>query len=345
MTSLIIGLGIISTGAFSAEEKIEIKWGALAQPWLVNDTTVTSAKPNFRLRRAEMKLSAQLTESVKFFIMADPAKALSTTSTTVVTATTPAVTTTTVSGINASGDNRILQDLGVTVIPIENLEVTLGQFKTPTVQEGLDSSSELPLPERSIGARTLGDRREPGGMISYKYAALKTSLMLSNGTGTNVDDTNNNKDITLRLDYEIMPELKVGGFTQAANFSYGDRARHGLNIRWTDDTLLARAEWMYQSSGNNSVKANGFTVDGGYTFDKWQPVARFEYYRPNTSVDLTGQAFTLGMNYLFKGHKAKIQAAYSYLMDMTGPNGTPVVAASTKGVKGSLWHLVFSASL
>lgn len=322
-----------------AAEESPIKLNALVQAWLFNDT-VTTPKPNFRLRRAEVKVTAQAAENVKAFVMVDAAKAISTSSTTVVTAVTPA-TTGTVNGVNTSADTKILQDLGVAITLVPDLEVTLGQFKTPTTAEGLESSSELLLPERSIIGRTFGDKREPGGMISYKYSLVKTMLMVSNGQATNVDDVDNNKDLTLRVEAEATPDLKIGAFTQAANFSYGTRARHGLNIKWTMGDFLAKVEGVLQSMNNDSVKSNGFVVESAYKYDKWQPVVRFEYYKPVTSVAVTGKAFTLGVNYLINGPKVKVQAAMTNGWDYTIGTTQSVVA----GKNGTALYLVFSAAI
>lgn len=329
---------VLSSFAVAAEEPVKL--GALTQAWMFNDTSVTAAKPNFRLRRAEIKISSTLSEEFKAFMMVDAARALSTTNTTVSTPTGTA----TVTGLNSSGDNKLIQDLGITVLPCENLEITLGQFKTPTTAEGLESSGDLIFPERSIVGRTFGDKREPGAMIAYKYSILKTSLMFSNGQAANVDDVDNNKDITLRLNAEVNSELTVGGFTQAANFSYGERARHGLNVRYQTETLLARLEGVYQSANQDSVKSNGLVVDGGYKLDKWQPVIRYEMYNPNTTGSQTGKAVSLGLNYYFTP-KAKAQFATTGFWDMNASNGTLALSSAALGTTGTLMTLALSAAL
>ena len=146
----------------------------------------------------------------------------------------------------------------------------------------------------------------------------------------------------MRLDYDLMPELKLGGYTQAADFSYGTRARHGLNVRYTTEQYYVRVEAAMQSANNDTLKSNGIVAEAGYNYEKWQPVAHFETYNPNTSATVSGKAITLGVNYYINKHKAKVQLAATDLIDMSALNGTPSVAS---GSKGTVMYLAFSSSL
>ena len=168
--------------------------------------------------------------------------------------------------------------------------------------------------------------------------------MVSNGQATNGDDTDNNKDITFRVNAEITPEVSAGTFTQASNFSYGERARHGLNFKYQSETVLIRAEGILQSQNQNSVRSHGIMVDGGYRFGNWQPSARYEVYNPDTSGSQTGSAASLGLNYYF-AQKTKAMFGTTVFWDLNASNGTLAFASSAKGNTGTLMNVALSAAL
>lgn len=97
------------------------KVNGLFQTWLVNDSTGTGSKPDFRIRRAEVRVSGNASEELRAFVMVDTAKIVNN----------PAATV----------DAKILQDLGIAYSPIPNLEIALGQFKIPANAESLEPSS------------------------------------------------------------------------------------------------------------------------------------------------------------------------------------------------------------
>jgi hypothetical protein len=302
-----------------------IKWNVLLQGWLVNDTTREDSEPNFRIRRAELKASGTLGDNLQYFAMIDAAKG-------------PAV------GTAADKDNKILNDLGIVYIPMPGLEFTMGQFKTRTTAEGLASSSELPLPERSLIGRTFGDKREPGAMVAYKGEGFKTALMVSNGQATNVDDIDGKKDLSLRADFDVLEGLSLGAFTLASNFSFEDLGRFGVNLDYKFSDFQLRHEFVYQTA-TGDVKSYGHMTDLAMNGEEWSPVLRFEYLKPNMDQDLSAKAYTAGINYYLQGKKSKIQAAVSYLQDLEAPNGTPKSDNIVSGSDGTVFYLVFQAAI
>src|SRR3989338_4387960 len=132
---IVFGLVFLGVSREIRSDDLQIKTSAVLQSWLVNDTTVAPAKPNFRIRRAEIKVNADFGNDARGFVMFDPAKS-------------PAV------GTPATNDNKILQDIGVEFEIVPGLELVAGQFKIQTAAEGLQRSSDLLFPERSIVGRT-----------------------------------------------------------------------------------------------------------------------------------------------------------------------------------------------
>lgn len=298
------------------------KFGLLLQYWLVNDTTGTNL--NNRLRRAEIKLNGSAVENTRWFVMVDPTKQMRP------------------GAVAQTNDNKILQDFGVGFSLTPEVEVVFGQFKTPTTAEGLDSSSELLLPERAYTARNFGDRREPGAMITYTTQAVKLSLMSSNGQGPNVDDTTarNEKDLHFRVDGTLSKELKIGLFTTAGDSETQTKARYGLNARGVFDALLIRLEGV--RANDASVWTTGGVVDLAYQFsDTFQTVLRWDVLEGAVLAgnSYTAAASTLGVNYLIAKHNSKIQLAYTHLNHIQGGSASTVSSPGTyapaHGVTGS----------
>lgn len=292
----------------------------LLQGWFVNDSTTPLL--NFRIRRAELVFKGSVLEGTRWFVMVDAAKTLKT------------------GPITATNDNKILQDLGVVFTPFADFEIQMGQFKTPTTFEGTAPTSELPLPERSLSGRTYGDKREPGLMVTYKSGILKAQAMISNGMSANVDDTNDKKDLHVRLEAALNNDLLVGAFATFGDFGWDAKGRVGGNVKYslTDVTIRAEVVQAHDASVTNST---GWMFDVAYMINEnWMPAARFDGIR--TSGTFTGHETTVGINYLVRKHNARATFAYSYLNNMSGALGSPSLKS---GTTGHLIWLAFQAAI
>ncbi|MCM2353588.1 MAG: OprO/OprP family phosphate-selective porin [Pseudobdellovibrio sp.] len=306
------------------------KNNALVQFWYVEDQTqyATAADKNFRVRRAELKLTGSSAENTRWFLVADFAKSLATTTTSVVTS--APSTKTNVTGINTDGDNKILQDMGIALKLVPDLELTLGQFKLPTTAESMQSTSELLFAERSLLTRTYGERRDPGAMLSYKYDKIKASVAMSNGQGPNVDEKNDRKDYTGRLEATLPWGFNVGTFALCKEAICYDLNRYGANLGWTYSDFNFRAE--YVNSNISSVRATTYMVDAGYKLsDKWQVATRYESLQPNVSSSFKSSAATVGVNYFLSKQNLKFQLNHTQLFNMRGNNGSYSSSADQKG--------------
>jgi len=308
-------------GNFMKIDNGQVKFNALLQPWYIDQPSSGSsvAKNNFRIRRAEIRFGGNLSPETRWFVMADPAKAL----------------TIKEGSLSSSNDNKVLQDLGVAWMVADGWEWLAGQVKTPTTAEGLDSSGDLPLPERSLIGRTLGDKRLIGIQTSYRDTANKDAKwkftgMLSNGSNANTDDSTNGKDLNLRGDFLPFSGFSMGGWfgmpdTSIRNFP--DNHRWGFNLRWKGEKEYVRYEHGQSKStiDGEAKKFHGHTAEVGYlVWPKVQPVLRFERFYPSSSKSAHARAVTLGFNYyLFAGKSnQKLQMSYSVTKGMGGSNGS-----------------------
>lgn len=319
-----VSLSAVAAESNSTLEAVKVGVGnttlnALLQAWAINESN--APHDNFRLRRAELGLTGSVVERTRWFLKIDVAKSLRT------------------GPIAATNDNRILQDLGVGFTVAPGLELLLGQFKSPTTFEGTSSSAELPLPERSLSGRTFGDRREIGLMATYTTGILKTQAMLSDGGTTNVEDTNDDKDLHVRVEVAPTKELLAGVFATFGDFSFNTKGRLGGNVKYIPVTgLTLRTEVV--GARDAGVNSTGFMADASYLLtEEIQPAVRFDGV---SNATFTGTAFTVGANYLVKSYNAKATLAYAHLNNLTDGNGTYTLLNNTHG--HVVW-LVFQAAL
>ena len=294
-----------------AEEAVTVgtgkmKLGALMQGWAVDDTTApNNADLNFRLRRAEFKATGSVHPDSRYFIMIDAAK-----------------------NPSSTGDNKILQDFGAAFMIFENFEVIAGQFKIPTTDEGLRSSTELLFPERSYFARTFGDRREAGVMLDYNGKPVRVRVMASNGqaspgaVSTNVNEVDSSKDVNGRVDWTIIEGLKLAAFGSNSQSVVGNSLRTGGDIEYTCPKMLVRVAGV--SAKEIGIEKTGMVADVGYNLtEKLQAVARFENYQVTTAPKSSARATSLGLNYMFEGNNLKLQLAHTMMNHFTSVGGTP----------------------
>lgn len=308
------------------------KNNALIQFWYLEDQSksAVAADTNFRVRRAELKLTGSTTENTRWFLVADFAKSMATTTTSVVTATSPTTKTSSIDSVNTTGDTKVLQDMGIAFKLAPDLELTLGQFKLPTTAESMQSTSKLLFAERSLLTRTYGERRDPGAMLSYKYEKVKASVAMSNGQGPNVDEKNDRKDYTGRVEATLPWGFNVGTFVMCKEAICYDPNRYGVNLGWTYADLNLRAEYV---NGNiSSVRSTTYMVDAGYKLsDKWQVASRYEQIQPSLATSFKSSAATVGVNYFYSKQNLKLQLNHTQLFNMRGNNGSYSSSADQKG--------------
>ncbi len=292
---------------------------ALLQAWAINETS--NPRENFRLRRAEIGFAGSVVENNRWFVKIDVAKSLRT------------------GVISSTNDNKILQDLGVGFTVAPGLEFLLGQFKSPTTYEGTSSSAELPLPERSLSGRTFGDKREIGLMGIYTSGIFKAQAMLSDGGTPNVEDTNDNKDLHLRLEVAPSKEWVTGVFATFGDFSFDTKGRLGGNVKYlANSALTLRGEVV--AARDARVNSTGFMLDAAYLVNEvFQPAVRIDGL---ATASFTGSAITVGANYLVQGNNARVSLAYARLNNLSDSNGT---YSLLNNAHGHLVWLAFQAAL
>jgi hypothetical protein len=307
--------------------------GGLFQVWAVGSHLDVPGPEvwttNFRIRRAEIKAKGEIIpKTFGWAFMVDAARLLDFQSTTVeVENQEPAPTapgTVSVQQPPSGGATSILQDVALTYFS-EYADVSLGQFKIPVSYEGYNSSSKTIFPERAEVSRRFGDRRDIGLKIEKKFDMFGYAFGLFNGEGQNRRDSNDQKDVALRLEvYPIkgITAAVVGytGVTERDLPGTKDRIEGDLKVELSD--FLFQAEyihgWDMNRDASRRVPGQGFYALAGYTFfEKLQPVFRIGSLDPDSDNDEHGAVardvndevttYELELNYYFKQQDCKMQ--------------------------------------
>ena len=301
--------------------------GLLLQGWFVFDGCPSCVSPTpssvstFRVRRAEVHMKGEIVPGVaSYALMFDPAKVLEDKNTTINVANAPMMTPPEqVTVRQPVSPISVLQDVFIT-FPTDYADVSLGQFKIPVSWEGYNSSSKLILPERALSSRAFGDKRDLGLRIAKTFQYFGYSAGVFNGGGLNNLDTNNQKDLGLRLEAYPMPGITVAGVIYS---SVGQRNRAGTKDRYEGDLrfeqfgALVQAEYIYGNDISTdygpSVNSQGFYAAVGYTFfDQLQPIFRLGRYDSNTGRDGDQMwEYNVGLNWYIRKQESKLQLNYS----------------------------------
>jgi len=286
--------------------------GVLLQGWYFVDRADKTTNA-FRLRRAEIHVKGQIIpDRVAYAVMIDPAKVLEAQN--VEIPTTPPIT------VKAPvGNISVLQDFYVTYLT-PWADVSIGQFKIPVSWEGYNSSSKLLFPERAAVSRTFGDKRDLGLRVTKTFNdKVMYSAGVFNGAGLNNADTNNGKDLGLRLEYYPVKGATVAG---VGYMSVGDRDEPGAKDRYELDGRYEVGAILIQAEALRArdVGAAGAKIDGQGAYAAvayrhatgLQPALRVGFLDPDVDKDDDQQVhFDLGLNYYLQDHQAKGQLSYS----------------------------------
>ncbi|MCL2011648.1 MAG: porin [Cystobacterineae bacterium] len=283
--------------------------GILLQGWFLARRAEETATL-FRLRRVELHARGEIVPGwVAYAVMVDPTRS-----------------------------TDILQDFFIS-LKTSYMDVSLGQFKTPISWEGYNSSSRLLFPERALSSREFGDRRDMGIRLAKNFKYFGYSAGVFSGSGANVLDVDNAKDIALRLEAYPIEGLVIAGLAYATLGSRKENARdrYEIDVRFERGPFLFQSEYIRArdvKSAAPSVKGQGFYGAIAWTFlDVLQPSFRVGYMDPNIGVDMASggkdRAWQIdaGLNYYIQKHEMKLQLAYSRLQYKTSKPSNEFILA------------------
>lgn len=306
----------------------KIKFNGLLQTWFVGGNG--GVIDTFRIRRAELKFTGEISPHFKWTLMIDPAKSLSLNNTFTTVAGTSVVKDTSVNQAS-----RILQDAFITLSYLKRANVNVGQFKVPLSLEGLQSSTQLDT-ERALFASdrarggTFGDIRDVGIMVYGPLSkAVDYQVGIFNGSGESQNDLDKNDQKALAGRLVVRPPvirgLQLGGSGVWGNGQRADRPRRdrlGAESLFVRGPVTLKGELMTGSDG--PIHRRGYYGHFAYLFDpKVQGVFRVDTWDPDIARETNGanaleRDYVAGFNYFIRERYFKLQ--FNYLRK-TFPSG------------------------
>lgn len=288
-----------------------LKLDGLLQGWYQYSDGVTP-HDTFRLRRAEIKLSGEITPMVPWAVMVDPAQVRE-----------DDTTTSSINGTNyvtSVGRKSILQDFFITLKVHPSSAFDIGQYKVPFGMEGLESSAQLDLIERSTMATQFkwADYRDIGVTYkgNFKLGGVKIlpAAGIFNGAGQNKLDDNNAMAYVGRLVVKPIEALHLGvaRYDGEVGTAKTPNRRTGLEAKITVDPVSVYGEYVTGESGGKD-KDQYYITATCMLGELFQLAARYDRYDPDK--DASGDANdekTIGVNYFLKKYYAKFAANYVF---------------------------------
>lgn len=248
-----------------------IRVGGLLQVWYAQGDG--GFQNTFRIRRAELKLAGDVSSRARWAIAIDPARLLTTTSTTASVNGTSVVTGTTV-----NQSSRILVDAYLGLALPSHFELDVGQLKIPLgLEGGIQSPAALETVERALytsdRARggAYGDSRDIGVLLrGPANQDVEYAIGYFNGVGESQNDTDRNRAkaaagrLAARLPF--LRFLSVGASGALTTGSAPDsviRRRAGAEARLIAGPVLVKTEYMSGRDANR--RGAGWYAHLGYS--------------------------------------------------------------------------------
>ncbi|MGC9065229.1 MAG: porin [Candidatus Ratteibacteria bacterium] len=268
-------------------------------------------RDEFSIKRARIGLSGKVIDKVTFKIEFDTTK---------------------------GKDNDLLTDAWVKLAYFPQFNITLGQFKLPFSEEYNISSSALDTIERSLPVNNMATEYDKGIMFDGNFINGKIyyGVSLTNGTGGNRSEDNDDKDVTGRIVFapwsgseNPASGLKFGyGYqtgTQRTGLNKIDRTRNNFMLKYDYKNFKMLAEYIDQGEKGttSNVEKNGYFVQCAYNIPlenhkSIEPVVKYEVYDPNTQISKNTQTiFTAGFNF-YLNKLTKISTNYRWRNDDQG---------------------------
>ena len=210
---------------------------------------------------------------------------------------------------------------------IPGVKIRVGQFLVPFGLEGPETIYFNPAIERSTAVRRLNPFnifRDAGIQASSKFEKFNYALAVVNGSGANISENNDYKDVLGRFGFTPLEALSLGlsghwGKYVGDSVENLDRFRLGTDFEYLKNPIRARGEFIWREDEQVSgayIDKWGWYILGGYRFfQKLEGILRYEEFDPNTDanydrLDIT----TLGLNYYFIGN-TRLSVNYEFRND------------------------------
>jgi hypothetical protein len=299
-----------------------IRAGGLLQVWYAQGDG--GFQNTFRIRRAELKLSGDVSSRARWAITVDPARVLSTT-----TATTDINGISVVTGSSVNQSSRILVDAYLGLALPAHLELDAGQLKIPIgLEGGIQSPAVLETVERALYTSDrarggiYGDSRDVGLLLrgpaghDVDYAV---GYFDGVGEGQNDTDRNRAKAVVGRLatTMPFLRALSIGASGALSTRNAPDsvvRRRAGGEARLAAGPVLVKTEYMMGRDGTR--RGAGWYAHLGYSpTTRLNLIVRQDVFDPNLDaesslLDASERDWITGFTYDLPALNLRLQMNY-----------------------------------
>jgi hypothetical protein len=226
----------------------------------------------------------------------------------------------------------ILRDAYVHFSPLDQLQLRVGQFKKPFSGMELQSPGKLKVIERGPGVNYIAEDllygdRDLGLQLSgrlVKAVKLDYEIGVFNGSGPDIDEMDNSKDLVARMQIQPIKQLELGA---------------NLSAKFFSDPSSQQPAWALAAGGDSRVGIKGFRF-----FAEALVAADHTAYKFDTSVipENTPNAFAvLAMASYRQKFKAKVRFALEpvFKAELFDPNSKytdDIVWVLTPGINAYL---------
>ena len=268
-----------------------------------------AVRTTYRLRRVELKVTADLGKRAQAILMVDAAKSLSLNT----SGTQPTVT----------QSSRMLQDAFITM-PVRGVTIDAGQQRLPLGYEGSMGSSGLETIERALmesdrsrGA-SLGDVRDAGVSVRQAWSAVDYRMGVFNGSGETMNEIDKQvgKAVVGQLSFhpKSLSGFRVGVSGATSGSSAADnptRDRIGADVRLARGPIAIQVESMVGQDGATR-RLGGYALATVAPRPRLKLVARVDAWDPDRSTDTTAATvaerdYLGGFTWLPAGTRLKVQ--------------------------------------
>ena len=224
------------------------------------------------------------------------------------------------------------------------LKITIGQAKIPFSLENLIPANNMEAIDRSQVVEALVNRNKDvignqlgrdiglqvgGSLIKYNNRYLfDYGIGIFNGSGIDISDKNENKDVVGRFILHPFKGMGLGGSFYSGKGNFGtptptnqDRSRYGVELAYENKRFTLKSEYI--SGKDGTINRNGGYAQLGYYIipQKFQVLVKYDVYNPNTA-----SSNVLSSNYIIDAtcnfnSWSKIQAGYTF----NNTQGTTIV--------------------
>jgi phosphate-selective porin len=170
--------------------------------------------------------------------------------------------------LEATG-NAHVRDAHITVRFVDWANVRVGQFYQPFGLDRLTSTTRTEVIDRAPVTERIALSRDPGVMVFNAkpfFGWLSYYFDVSNGTGQNVADNNDAKDVTARvvIAHPLLRGVSIGVNGSSGEQPTGTRNRGGLDVTLDRHAFKVVVEGLVEENDGAAPDRDGFYVLGVY---------------------------------------------------------------------------------